>query len=173
MKAKETNSDTKHLSPKIAMPNFTSALFLNGHIDDVLNFYLPNCFDKDGGFYHYFNDEGEVYNSSHRHLVSATRFVVNWVQAWQHKKDPLYLKWAGHALRHLDEKFKTHDGDYVWTLKNQEHDDTRIMAYGQAFVLLSKSWGLCAKLCSIADVRAVFDRMDTVFYDEQDHAGSF
>jgi len=155
---------------KSTMPDFQSATFLNAHIDAVLNFYRPNCFDKDGGFFHYYNDKGEVYNSSQRHLVSATRFVFNWVQAWQHKKDPLFLKWAGHALRHLEEQFKTPDADYVWTLDHQKPDDSRIMAYGQAFVLLAKSWGLRAQLCSSADVRAVFDRVNTVFYDQQAEA---
>jgi mannose/cellobiose epimerase-like protein (N-acyl-D-glucosamine 2-epimerase family) len=44
------------------------------------------------------------------------------------------------------------------------------MAYGQAFVLLAKSWGHRAGLCKANDVRAVFDRMNSVFYIPTEHA---
>ena len=151
--------------PETPPPNFESAAFIRAHIADILAFYRPNAYDPNGGFFHYFSDDGHVYNRGHRHLVSATRFVFNWVQAWQHTGDPLYQDWARHALAHLDQSFRTADGDYVWTLQDGQPEDARIMAYGQAFVLLAKSWAHRIDLCTAAEVRAIFDRMDVVFYD--------
>jgi mannose/cellobiose epimerase-like protein (N-acyl-D-glucosamine 2-epimerase family) len=156
--------------PAAPKPNYESAAFLKQHIVDVLNFYRPVAFDEAGGFFHYYQDNGAVYNRTHRHLVSATRFVFNWVQAWQHTQDSTYLTWAKHALDELDLRFKNANGDYVWTLEGQRPEDARIMAYGQAFVLLAKSWALRADLCTPADVRAVFDRMNTLFYDADHRA---
>ncbi len=161
------------IKPKLAaapQPDYASATFLKDHVTDILNFYRPIAFDAQGGFFHYYQDDGTVYNRTHRHLVSATRFVFNWVQAWQHTQDETYRQWAQHALAELDERFKNAHGDYVWTLSNRRPEDGRIMAYGQAFVLLAKSWALRADLCSASDVRAVFDRMNVVFYDSQQGA---
>ena len=73
--------------PAAPKPNYESAAFLKQHIVDVLNFYRPVAFDEAGGFFHYYQDNGAVYNRTHRHLVSATRCVFNWVQAWQHTQD--------------------------------------------------------------------------------------
>ena len=68
--------------PAAPQPDYVSATFLKDHVTDILNFYRPIAFDAQGGFYHYYQDNGTVYNRTHRHLVSATRFVFNWVQAW-------------------------------------------------------------------------------------------
>lgn len=57
--------------------NFLSRDFLEQHIRSTLHFYQPKVFDPTGGFYHFFRDDGSVYNSSTRHLVSSTRFVFN------------------------------------------------------------------------------------------------
>ena len=126
----------KPVLPAQPLPNFESATFLRTHIQDILNFYKPNTFDSAGGFFHYYRDDGSIYNRTHRHLVSATRLVFNWVQAWQQTDDPTYLAWAQHALNHLDTQFKTPAGVDVWALANGCPEDSRIMAYGQAFVRL-------------------------------------
>jgi mannose/cellobiose epimerase-like protein (N-acyl-D-glucosamine 2-epimerase family) len=146
-------------------PNFASVNFLKQHINDTLSFYRPRAYDPNGGFYHYYKDDGAVYDTAHRHLVSATRFVFNWVCAWQHTGDPTYLEWAHHALVELDTRFKTPAGDYVWTVNAQGVEDARVMAYGQAFVLLAKSYAYRAKLCSAQDVALVFERMNTQFFE--------
>ena len=48
---------------------------------DTMAFYHPRCIDPAGGFFHYFKDDGTVYDRSHRHLVSSTRFVFNYAMA--------------------------------------------------------------------------------------------
>ncbi|EQD32300.1 N-acylglucosamine 2-epimerase, partial [mine drainage metagenome] len=64
-------------------PDFRAPLFLRDHILEILAFYEPHALDPKGGFYHYFRDDGTVYDRSHRHLVSSTRFVVNHARAWR------------------------------------------------------------------------------------------
>jgi mannose/cellobiose epimerase-like protein (N-acyl-D-glucosamine 2-epimerase family) len=155
------------LIARTPQPHFSSAGFLRQHIDDILSFYKPRAFDPRGGFFHYYKDDGTVYDADHRHLVSATRFVFNWVRAWQHTGDDHYRQWAAHALQELDTRFKTRDADYAWTVNAHGIEDARIMAYGQAFVLLAKAHAYRAQLCSAADVGAVFERMNTRFYEPQ------
>ncbi len=153
-------------------PLFTSAAFLRAHIADILAFYRPVAFDPQGGFFHYFRDDGTVYERSHRHLVSATRFIFNWANAFRlGDGNPRWREWAAHGLRQLDQDFRTADGDYAWTLRNGRIEDGRIMAYGQAFVLLAKSHAHRIGLCSAAEVGAVFERMEQTLYEPE--AGAY
>ena len=62
-------------------PDFRSQAFLRAHIAQTMAFYHPRCIDPAGGFFHYFKDDGTVYDRSHRHLVSSTRFVFNYAMA--------------------------------------------------------------------------------------------
>jgi mannose/cellobiose epimerase-like protein (N-acyl-D-glucosamine 2-epimerase family) len=156
--------------PACPLPVFESAAFLRAHVHDILAFYRPTARDPEGGFFHYFRDDGQVYNRTHRHLVSATRFVFNWAQAWQHTRDPLYRDWAAHGLAHLQKAFRTADGDWVWTVNHGQVEDGRIMAYGQAFALLAHAHAHTAGLCSAADVVAVFERLSERFYEPQHQA---
>ena len=151
-------------------PDFSSQRFLQQHIDHTLRFYEPHAHDPAGGFFHYFLDDGTVYNRTHRHLVSATRFVFNWSMAHRHTGRAPYLDWARHGLAHVQGAFAlpaTHPGAGLaaWTLQDGQIEDARAMAYGQAFVLLAHSHAHRVGLCSAADVARVFDRMAEVFYE--------
>jgi len=146
------------------LPDFTSPVFLRDHIDHTLHFYEPHAFDPQGGFFHYFLDDGTVYNRTHRHLVSATRFVFNWSMAHHHTQRPPFLTWARHALAHL-EAFRLPNGLYGWTVNHGQVEDATAMAYGQAFVLLARSHAHRVGVCSAADVADAFDRMNDAFYE--------
>jgi mannose/cellobiose epimerase-like protein (N-acyl-D-glucosamine 2-epimerase family) len=148
----------------LPLPDFTSAATLRAHVLDTLAFYRPVAFDPQGGFFHYFLDDGRVYQRSHRHLVSATRFVFNWVHAFLQTGDALYRDWAAHGLCHLDQVFATAEGDHVWTVDRGGVEDGRILAYGQAFVLLARAHAHRIGLCTAAQVAQVFDRMEQRFF---------
>ena len=122
----------------MSTPQFDSHGFLRDHIDKTLAFYEPHALDPQGGFFHYFLDDGTVYERAHRHLVSATRFVFNWSMAYHHTGRAPYLEWTQHALAHL-QSFRLPSGLYGWTLEAGRLQDTTAMAYGQAFVLLAHS----------------------------------
>ncbi|MFT4197652.1 MAG: AGE family epimerase/isomerase [Pseudoxanthomonas sp.] len=109
-----------------------------------MTFYHPRCIDPDGGFFHYFKDDGRVYDRQHRHLVSSTRFVFNYATAAIEfgGEDPAlreeYLAAVRHGLaflrqRHLDQQ----SGGYFWTLRDGQPEDTTQHCYGAAFVLLA------------------------------------
>ena len=87
-------------------PDFRSQAFLREHIADTMAFYHPRAIDPRGGFFHYFRDDGSVYDASHRHLVSSTRFVFNYAMAAREfREDAIlhrdYLEAARHGLRYL------------------------------------------------------------------------
>ena len=80
----------------MSSPDFRSRTFLVDHVRRTLAFYHPRCIDPDGGFFHFFRDDGTVYDTSTRHLVSSTRFVVNFAMAWRHLRE---RRWRD-ALEH-------------------------------------------------------------------------
>ena len=149
--------------------NFQSQQFLEQHVVDILRFYEPRAMDPAGGFFHYFLDDGTVYDTSHRHLVSATRFVFNGAMAQRHTGREAVAGWAAHGLAHL-ETFRRADGLYAWTVRDGQIEDASVMAYGQAFVLLAKAHGLSVGCADRAEVADAFDRMNDVFYNPVDRA---
>lgn len=148
-------------------PRFDSQAFLTQHVQDTLRFYEPNAWDAQGGFFHYFKDNGEVYERRHRHLVSATRFVFNWAQAFHHTQNPRYRSWTQHALAHL-ERFVLPSGPQQglsgWTLQDHQLEDRTVFAYGQAFVLLAQAHAHRVGCASAQDVAKAFDRMNAAFW---------
>ena len=68
-------------------PNFADPKFLTDHIKDTLAFYQPNVLDPEVGF-PAFQDDGSIYDSQTRHLVSSTRFVFNYAMAARHFDGP-------------------------------------------------------------------------------------
>lgn len=138
-----TPTPATHAHPAPFVESFRDPSFLLSHIEDTLRFYAPNAFDPTGGFYHFFRDDGSVYNRTTRHLVSSCRFVFNYAMAYRHFGDPLYLEYARHGLRflrdaHWDDELKGYDWELDWRdgMKSATRDGTR-HCYGLAFVLLA------------------------------------
>lgn len=150
-------------------PRFDSHRMLADHVDHTLHFYERSAFDPQGGFFHYFLDDGTVYNRTHRHLVSATRMVFNWAMAHWHTRRTPYRDWARHALAHLD-AYRLPSGLHAWTLEAGQIEDASAMAYGQAFVLLARAHAHRVGLCSAEDVARDFDRMNDTFWHASDRA---
>lgn len=126
-------------------PDFRSPEFLRAHIAQTMAFYHPHALDPDGGFFHYFRDDGTVYDARHRHLVSSTRFVFNYAMAAREFGDPAYLDAARHGLRYLREVHRdAATGGYAWTIRNGVPEDRTNHCYGAAFVLLAYAVALAA-----------------------------
>jgi mannose/cellobiose epimerase-like protein (N-acyl-D-glucosamine 2-epimerase family) len=119
-------------------PDFRSEAFLRAHIADTMAFYHPRAIDPAGGFFHYFKDDGTIYDRSRRHLVSSTRFVFNYAMAAIEFRNPEYLEAARHGLRYLREVHRNPTtGGYAWTIGEGQPEDRTNHAYGVAFVLLA------------------------------------
>lgn len=133
--------------------NFADRAFLTDHIKTTMRFYHPRCIDTEqGGFFQYFRDDGTVYDTTTRHLVSSSRFVFNYAMASIEFHDSEYRRLAEHGLAFLDEAHWQPDTrGYAWTLRNREPDDRTNHCYGLAFVLLAQAVALKAGIDSGRD----------------------
>jgi len=151
------------------LPNFRDPDILLEHAHHTMRFYHPRAIDPAGGLYHYFKDDGTVYDAQHRHLVSSTRFVFTYSMAYRHFKDPAYLEGARHALSFLRNVHRDPAGSgYAWMLNGRDVEDGTQHAYGQAFVLLAYSHATMAGLDEARPwIGETFELMEKRFWDEQ------
>ena len=154
------------------MPKFRSPEFLTGHILHTLAFYEPVSRDSAGGFFHFFKDDGTVYDRRTRHLVSSTRFVFNHAMAYRRFGKPDDLAAARHGLAFVRHAHAQPGGGYAWQI--DWHDaratvqDGTNHCYGLAFVLLAHAHALMA---GIGEARAglanTWDLMEQRFWEPQ------
>jgi mannose/cellobiose epimerase-like protein (N-acyl-D-glucosamine 2-epimerase family) len=149
-----------------AKPDFDSPAFLRSHVDSILAFYETNAFDPAGGFFHHFLDDGAVYDADTRHLVSSTRFVFNYANAFLQTGRPHYRDWAAHGLHYLQTHHRTPQGHYLWQRKGDMIEDGRAMAYGHAFVILAAAWAARVGIDGAGAMLATcWDFMETQFFE--------
>ncbi|MES2935223.1 MAG: AGE family epimerase/isomerase [Pseudomonadota bacterium] len=143
------------------------------HTQHTLAFYHPQCIDASGGFYHFYKDDGSIYDHHSRHLVSSTRMVFNYAMAYRQFGNPEYLaavKHGVHYLRHAHLQADT--GGYAWLL-HHEGDSDRVLdgtnhCYGLAFVMLAYAHALMAGMSEARGYLAeTFDLMERRFWEEQ------
>ena len=141
-------------------PDFRSEAFLRAHIERTMAFYHPRAIDPRGGFFHYFRDDGSVYDAADRHLVSSTRFVFNYARAACEFDSAEYLDAARHGLRYLREIHRDPaTGGYAWTVRDGAPVDRTNHCYGAAFVLLAYA---AASAAGIGEARAWLDETWTL-----------
>jgi mannose/cellobiose epimerase-like protein (N-acyl-D-glucosamine 2-epimerase family) len=154
-------------------PDFRSRASLLEHIQTTLAFYDPRCVDPSGGFFHFFKDDGTLYDKHTRHLVSSTRFVFNYAMAYRQFGTPRYLDDVRHGLAFLREVHRNPaTGAYAWQLQWRDgsktiQDDTN-HCYGLAFVLLAYAH---AAMAGVSEARAwvgeTFDLMEQHFWEPE------
>jgi mannose/cellobiose epimerase-like protein (N-acyl-D-glucosamine 2-epimerase family) len=149
------------------LPDFHSRATLLQHIRHTRQFYDPRCTDPSGGFYHFYKDDGTVYDAHTRHLVSSTRFVFNFSMAWRQFQEPADRERVLHGVRFLRDVHRNPaTGGYAWQLdwndgQKRVTDDTN-HCYGLAFVLLAYAHAIMA---GVAEARAWLDET----YDLMEH----
>ncbi|MTW11105.1 AGE family epimerase/isomerase [Pseudoduganella eburnea] len=150
-------------------PNFRSKLVLLEHAQHSMRFYHPRAIDPNGGLYHYFKDDGTVYDSRHRHLVSSTRFVFTYAMAYRQFHDAGYLEGLKHALRFLRVAHRDPvSGGYAWMLDGDKVEDGTQHAYGLAFVLLAYAHATMAgQEQARAWIGETFELMEQRFWDAE------
>lgn len=135
-----------------ALPDFRDPAMLRAHIASIMAFYHPRAIDPQGGFFQYFKDDGRVYDTRHRHLVSSTRFVFDYAMAASAFGRAEYLDAARHGLRYLRDVHRDpRSGGYAWTIGDGRPDDRTQHAYGAAFVLLAYAISLTAGIAEAAE----------------------
>lgn len=154
-------------------PDFRSRATLLAHIEHTLAFYHPRCIDPNGGFFHFFLDDGTVYQREQRHLVSSTRMVFNYAMAYRQFGKPEYLNALKHGVAYLrTAHYQAATGAYAWLLRQQGTEsfplDSSNHCYGLAFVLLAYSHALMAGLSEAeAFLNETFDLMENRFWQAQ------
>jgi mannose/cellobiose epimerase-like protein (N-acyl-D-glucosamine 2-epimerase family) len=155
---------------KAPTPEFRSAAFLNQHIQTTMDFYHPQSIDPQGGFFHFYRDDGSVYDASTRHLVSSTRFIFNYSEASRQFDNEQYLTAARHGLDYLR---STHlnptTGGYAWLIEAGKPIDQTNHCYGLAFVLLAYSSAVKAGITeALPWLHQTFDLMEQHFWSASD-----
>lgn len=153
--------------PATPTPDFADPAFLRAHIADIMAFYHPRAVDPAGGFFHYFRDDGSVYDAGHRHLVSSTRFVHGYAMAALEFEDGAgaYHDAVEHGLRFLRDAHRAADGGYAWTLRDGRAEDETRHAYGTAFVLLAYASALKTGHDTLAWIDETWDLLEKRFWD--------
>lgn len=148
-------------------PDFGHPDFLQQHIRSILDFYEPRVMAADGGFYQCFLDNGDCYEPSARQLVGSARYVFNYASAYRIHKTAHYRDWAIHGLDYLNSTHRQTNGHYAWLIENNKVTDTRVMAYGHAFVLLAASSCVHAGILSaVQTLEHTWDFLEHQFWDE-------
>jgi mannose/cellobiose epimerase-like protein (N-acyl-D-glucosamine 2-epimerase family) len=148
------------------MPDFRDPDFLLGHIRHTMAFYHPRAIDPTGGFFHFFRDDGRIYDTHTRHLVSSTRFVFNYAMAYRRFGDEAYLRAAKHGLDFVRQRHRNADtGGYAWVLDGANIADGTNHCYGLAFVLLAHAHAAMAGIESARDgIEETFALMERRFW---------
>lgn len=169
------------------MPDFRSRQFLLDHIRHTMAFYHPRAIDPNGGFYHFWRDDGTIYDTGTRHLVSSTRFIFNYAMARRQFGNPDYLGAVQHGLLFLRARHRNPaTGGYAWlldgagilkgagllkgtgSLKGIRVADGTNHCYGLAFVLLAYSHAVMA---GVEEARTwigeTFELMDRRFWSPE------
>ncbi len=149
------------------LPAFKDKAFLINHARSIMDFYHPRCIDYDlGGFFHHFRDDGSIYDSSTRHLVSSTRFIFNYAMAFIHFKNEKYIELIRHGIsflrnNHLNKKTE----GYAWILEGNSAKDSTNHCYGLAFVLLAYSTAYKAGIREAKNyIEETYDLMEKHFW---------
>ena len=126
---------------------FFDQSFLLSHCKSILDFYTHRVVDDTGGYHQNYLDDGSLFNTHLKQLVSSTRIIVNYATASIVFNNEDYRRIAKHGLDYLE---KTHwqaeSQTYAWTLNNHQPLDMTQQAYGYAFVLLAYSALFKAKI---------------------------
>ena len=154
------------------MPDFRSPEFLLSHIRHTLAFYDGRCLDPSGGFFHFFKDDGTVYDRRTRHLVSSTRFVFNHAMAFRRFGKAEHQSAVRHGLDFLQRAHAQPQGGYAWQI--DWHDGVATVqdgtnhCYGLAFVLLAHAHALTAgvKVARVG-LEATWELMEQRFWEPE------
>lgn len=131
--------------------NFYSEQFLLSHCQSILDFYTSRVVDPSGGYHQNFLDDGRLFDTHFKQLVSSTRIIVNYALAstvFPEQREQ-YLAIARHGLQYLEQvHWQAASQTYAWTLQNHQPLDLTQQAYGYAFVMLAYAAAFKAGLIS-------------------------
>lgn len=137
------------------------------HMQKSIDFFHPHCVDPQGGFFHYFAEDGSVYDKTTRVLVTEARFVFSMAVAYQYLKKEEYKEAVRHGVAFLRGPLRNNsNGAYHWVLENGKPTDSKIYTYALAFCLLAYSKAVQVGIEEAkAHVGETFDLMEKHLWD--------
>jgi len=113
-------------------------------MSDSMKFFDPaHCTDPAGGMFHFYNEDGSIYDRHVKVLVTEARFVFSYAEAYLQLGRPEFLEAVKHGVAFLRGPLRNHtNGAYFWTLEDGKPTDTKILSYALAFALLAYSKAL-------------------------------
>ena len=120
--------------------NLRSKEFLLEGMKHSMRFFSPErCMDPAGGYFHFYGEDGTVYDAETRVLVTQARFVFTFAVAFEHLGSESYLAAAKHGVSYLSEgplRNQKNKG-YHWVVKDGEPTSSKIFTYALAQTLLA------------------------------------
>ena len=103
-------------------------------------FFTPErCIDPAGGYYHFYDKKGDVYDKTTRVLVTEARFIFTFATAFEHLEREEYRDAVRHGVTSLSTGIlrNTANGGYHWVVKDGVPTDSKIYTYALAQTLLA------------------------------------
>lgn len=152
-------------------PDFRSPAFLRQHIRWIMDFYADRAIDPSGGMYHFYLDDGTVYDKRTRHLVNATRFIITHAMLYVLTREKRFQDGVRHGVDFLRKAFlDPATGGYAWLVDWHDGratvlDDTR-HCYGMAFVILAYAHALKSGVAEAAGwLKETFEVAEKRFWE--------
>ena len=152
------------------MPDFRDPAFLLEHIRHTLSFYEGRCLDPSGGFFHFFKDDGTVYDRAHAPPRQQHALRVQPRDRLPAFRRPEAQERCAHGLDFLhrptrNRRAAMHGRSTGMKAARAVQDGTN-HCYGLAFVLLAHAHALMAGVNEARHgPRATFALMETHFWE--------
>lgn len=122
---------------------------------------------EDAGFFHFFSEDGAVYDTNTRVLVTAARFVFSYATAYQHLGKEEYLEAVRHGVKGLrGTLFNQASGAYHWVVRDGKPIESQIFTYALAMVLLGYSKAVAVGVEeAVPYVKETFDTLEARMWE--------
>ena len=132
-----------NLQPIASSDKLRSTDFMLSQMQNSMTFFDPDrvCDYEQGGYFHFFDAKGNIYDKNTRVLVTQARFIFSLAVGYEHLKDKKYYHAVEHGVKYLATGPLRNEanGAYHWLLVDGKPKNSKIFTYGLAQTLLAYS----------------------------------
>ena len=126
--------------PLLPTDRIRTKQFLLEQMQHSMRFFDPaRCLDPEGGYFHFYAEDGTVYDNETKVLVTQARFIFTFAVAYEHLKEEKYLDAIKHGVTYLSTGplRNKENGGYHWVVKDGKPTESKIYTYALAQTLLA------------------------------------
>jgi len=126
--------------PVLPTERIRTKQFLLEQMQHSMRFFDPaRCLDPEGGYFHFYSEDGTVYDNETKVLVTQARFIFTFAVAYEHLKKEEYLDAIKHGVSYLSTGplRNKENGGYHWVVKDGKPTESKIYTYALAQTLLA------------------------------------